>query len=561
MVTLHGYVLRELLKTFALALVALTALFTMGGGLYNVLRYEGISTGDLFGFIPMLIPIVLTLTMPVAALFAATMVYGRLAADNELLACRAAGVNVHRLFLSALLLAVFVASFTLLFGDLIIPDFVRRLDHYARANLRDIAYQKLQVSGHVRYESGGERFLLTARRAEIPTDAALEKQNLLTEDGLGYLLVEAPAFLQMKGNHLVRYASARYGLCQFDGRSTPVQVTIYVDNGRDFDFGGRIVRLERQQLGPISIPLKFERKASMVDLATLVRWRQRPWEVDKLRPEVEAFQLALTRERFLKDCQRRIAAGEVLTLQDERDQTYRISAAGASVDHKGLMLADARVVNLSSDNPDRPLYYEAPQVLLSLSPSVDGKRLLIELHLRTTADRPVIEHNPRQRLYTRPTQARFVADGCAARSGRRPRGDGSLHGGVAVRPGLRAAGQPGPGRQAHRPAKGRREAAPQGVVADPLPPGLHQQRAGHGADGGGPGRYLPRGAGPGRVRAGLRAVRQCGDPDGHGPSTRREGGHRDARSHPHLGRAGVRGGRRPADPAAGGAAMREARRV
>jgi lipopolysaccharide export system permease protein len=173
MVTLHGYVLRELLKTFALTLVALTALFTMGGGLYNVLRYEGISTGDLFGFIPMLIPIVLTLTMPVAALFAATMVYGRLAADNELLACRAAGVNIHRLFLSALLLAVFVASFTLLFGDLIIPDFVRRLDHYARANLRDIAYQKLQVSGHVRYESGGERFLLTARRADIPTDAAL----------------------------------------------------------------------------------------------------------------------------------------------------------------------------------------------------------------------------------------------------------------------------------------------------------------------------------------------------------------------------------------------------
>ena len=401
MVTLHGYVLRELLKTFALTLVALTALVTMGGGLYNVLRYEGISTGDLFGFIPMLIPIVLTLTMPVAALFAATMVYGRLAADSELLACRAAGVNIHRLFLSALLLAVFVASFTLLFGDLIIPDFVRRLDHYARANLRDIAYQKLQVSGHVRYESGGERFLLTARRAEIPTDAALAKQNLPTEDGLGYLLIEAPTFLQMKGNHLVRYASARYGLCQFDGRSTPVQVTVYVDNGRDFDFGGRIVRLERQQLGPISIPLKFERKASMVDLATLMRWRQRPWEVDKLRPEVEAFQLALTRERFLEDCQRRIDVGEVLALQDERDQTYRISAAGASVDHKGLMLTDARVVNLSSDNPDRPLYYEAAQVLLSLSPSVDGKRLLIELHLRATADCPVIEHNPRASDYTR----------------------------------------------------------------------------------------------------------------------------------------------------------------
>ena len=90
MVTLHGYILRELLKTLGLTLAALTVLFTMGGGLYNVIRYEGVSAADVLSFIPLLLPIVLTLTLPIAALFAATMVYGRLAADNELVACRAA---------------------------------------------------------------------------------------------------------------------------------------------------------------------------------------------------------------------------------------------------------------------------------------------------------------------------------------------------------------------------------------------------------------------------------------------------------------------------------------
>ena len=101
MATLHGYILRELLKTFALALTALTVIFTMGGGLYNIVRYEGVTTADIARLLPLMLPSAITFLMPIAALFAATMVYGRLAADNELTASRASGNNNHRLFLSA----------------------------------------------------------------------------------------------------------------------------------------------------------------------------------------------------------------------------------------------------------------------------------------------------------------------------------------------------------------------------------------------------------------------------------------------------------------------------
>src|SRR5512134_685521 len=147
MVTLHSYILRELLITFGLTLAALTALFTMGGGLFNVVRYEGVSAGDVVGFVPLMVPIVVTLTMPVAALFAATMVYGRLAADNELVACRAAGINIHRLFLAVVLLSVFVAAFTLLSGSFLIPGFAQQIEGFARRNLRDLVAQKLQHEG------------------------------------------------------------------------------------------------------------------------------------------------------------------------------------------------------------------------------------------------------------------------------------------------------------------------------------------------------------------------------------------------------------------------------
>ncbi|MGE0482274.1 MAG: LptF/LptG family permease, partial [Phycisphaerae bacterium] len=124
MFTLHAYILRELLKTFGLTILALTGVFTLGGGLYNVMRFEGVSSADLIRFLPILLPIAVTLTMPIAALFSVTMTYGRLAADHEFVACRAAGINVHRMFLAALLLGVFVGAFALLFGNYVIPSFM-----------------------------------------------------------------------------------------------------------------------------------------------------------------------------------------------------------------------------------------------------------------------------------------------------------------------------------------------------------------------------------------------------------------------------------------------------
>jgi len=394
---LHAYVLRELLKSFALTLLALTVLFTLGGGLYNVLRYEGVNAADLASFIPLLIPVVITLTMPVAGLFSAAMVYGRLAADNELNACRAAGINIHRLFSGALVLAVFVAVFSLLFSDLVIPDLVRRIDQYARANLRDLALQRLQTRGYIRYDPHGQNYLLTARSAKVPTEAALAAQSLPTGEGLGYLLVEDPVFIHVdEKDSLVRYAAARHGLCQFDARGTPLQVTLYVNEGRDFDVRGRTVELARQQLGPVPVPVPFKRRPSMVDLATLSRWKERPWESDRMAPQVEDFRKDLLREWFSRIAVSRLSAGQPIELVSERGLGWRISAGRAEADRRGLRLEDVRAERVELGT-GQPLFYEAPRAALCLEETSTGQ-MRLELSLRAT-DRPVREHLPRASDY------------------------------------------------------------------------------------------------------------------------------------------------------------------
>ena len=90
---LHRMVLWELLKIFSLSLVAITAILLMAG-LVAEASQQGFGPMQLLTIIPLLIPSTLPYTLPATTLFATCVVYGRLAADNEILAIRAAGVSI-----------------------------------------------------------------------------------------------------------------------------------------------------------------------------------------------------------------------------------------------------------------------------------------------------------------------------------------------------------------------------------------------------------------------------------------------------------------------------------
>jgi lipopolysaccharide export LptBFGC system permease protein LptF len=405
MITLHAYVLRELLKTFGLALTALTVLFTMGGGLYNVVRSEGVSTGDVVGFLPLLIPIVVTVTMPLAALFAATMVYGRLAADNELQACRAAGINIHRMFLSALLLSVFVAAFTLLFGNFVIPGLAREIDDFARSNIRDLVAQQLQHKGFVhRGKAGEDRYTFTAESVKGVSEAALREKHFEVAKGLHYLLVNGPSFLQIDRNgELVRFSVAKYVLCVFDTRVKPIEVTLHVRDGQDYQVGKQAERLDQQQIGPIAMPLPTPTKPHLADLRLLLRWRHAPWEAPELRDQIQHFLVTLARTRYTTDCAQRLQAGQDVRLVDDYQQRYKITAAGVRAGRDGLVLSHARV-EVQSPNQSRPTIYEAERIELTTVPlpGPGAPGLMCELRLAQVGDKDVLEYDPRGANYAVP---------------------------------------------------------------------------------------------------------------------------------------------------------------
>ena len=402
MVTLYSYILRELLKTMGLAALALTALFTMGGGLFNVIHFESVSAADVVGFLPLLIPVVLTMCLPIAALFAATMVYGRLAADNELTACRAAGISIHRLFLPAFLVSIFVAAFTLLFGNFVIPSFVQQIGQNVRANLRDMVYQHLQNEGfiHHRDKDRGAQYTLTADRVEGVTDEALREAGFETGTGLQYLLITNPTFLHIDAHgKLVRFTVARHGVVLFDTRNTPVEMTLDVGQARDFEIGRSAAFVGQQTIGPVAVPLPSPFKLSTADLRSLLAWYAAPWDAPRLCDQVQLFMLAFAEQRFFDFCAAQLTNGSELVLTDDAGHEYRLSGARVRNDGRSLKLDDARVA-VQEPGQSLPTRYEAAELELKTTPL--PREIVAHINLLQTADRDVLEYDPRGGHYTEP---------------------------------------------------------------------------------------------------------------------------------------------------------------
>src|ERR1035437_8435615 len=107
--TLHWYIFRELLRIFVLTASALTTLLAFGGT-FRPFTKRGIEVAQLMAIMMNLMPAMLAYAIPIAALFAAVLVYWRLSTDNELTACRASGISFVTIALPALILGLSLAS-------------------------------------------------------------------------------------------------------------------------------------------------------------------------------------------------------------------------------------------------------------------------------------------------------------------------------------------------------------------------------------------------------------------------------------------------------------------
>lgn len=140
---LQRYVIDQVLRSFALAVLTLTAVIVLFMIMAEATR-QGLAPGDVARVIPFIIPGTLVYTVPVALLFAVSVVYGRLAGDNEIVAMKAAGLSAWTALRPSLYLGFALSVVMCLSSGQIIP----RANYYFKSaifkNMEDTFYMFLK---------------------------------------------------------------------------------------------------------------------------------------------------------------------------------------------------------------------------------------------------------------------------------------------------------------------------------------------------------------------------------------------------------------------------------
>ncbi len=163
--TLHRYIFRELFKVFLLAAVGLTLILSLGSVLQPVQEF-GLGSRQVVHLMGYFLPITLTFVLPMAALFAGALVYGRFASDNEFDACRATGISVPTLVYPGLALAIMVAIANLLLSFYVMPVFVHRAEESLKADAKQILFRNIQRRRYYALPPD-EKYLIYADRTDL----------------------------------------------------------------------------------------------------------------------------------------------------------------------------------------------------------------------------------------------------------------------------------------------------------------------------------------------------------------------------------------------------------
>ncbi len=146
---LHRTIFWELTRVFLLSLLGITGILLMAGIVAEASRH-GLGPAQILAIIPLIVPSTLPYTIPATTLFATCVVYGRLAHDNEILAIKAAGVNILMVVWPAVFLGVIMSAVTIGLYYYAIPTTHHMMRTMFLEDVEDFLYAMIRQEGVLR---------------------------------------------------------------------------------------------------------------------------------------------------------------------------------------------------------------------------------------------------------------------------------------------------------------------------------------------------------------------------------------------------------------------------
>ena len=199
------YVLTELLLVFVVTLAGITLLLIFAALLREGIR-EGLGFASLLRLIPYAVPVALQPSLPATILIAACTVYGRMSADNEIVAVKSLGISPLAVIIPGLFLGFVISLVGVWINDIapswgrigiarigfesieeIVYRMLRRQKYYSvnglSIHVQDVR-DKLLIEPHVSINSGSELISITARTAQLESDLQNGEFCILLSDGI-----------------------------------------------------------------------------------------------------------------------------------------------------------------------------------------------------------------------------------------------------------------------------------------------------------------------------------------------------------------------------------------
>jgi lipopolysaccharide export system permease protein len=134
---LQKYILGELIRVFVLVVSVLTILLVFLGA-FTKASEDGLGPGEILQILPYLVPSLLPFTIPATMLLTVTLVYGRIAADHEVTAAKAAGISAFSLLVPSFVMGIVLSMASLLLTDQVIPWAMTSIDNRVAQMLENI---------------------------------------------------------------------------------------------------------------------------------------------------------------------------------------------------------------------------------------------------------------------------------------------------------------------------------------------------------------------------------------------------------------------------------------
>jgi len=296
--TLYKYILGELLKLLALTTAVLVIVMSFGAAIQPMSDGQ-LSAGLLVKFVLFTAPTVLGFALPFAGAFASTLVFIRMAGDNEILACSASGISYLRVLAPVLALGLVLTGGMLFLANYVVPSFYRMAERTVQSDV--ISLLVGQLNQQQSFQFPGEDIVVYADSAvqfdPLPTPGSVLPMTQLVElQGVvvgetgpnGGILQDTTAknaVLQIYGNS---EAEDSWGVFQL------TNVVRYAPTT------GVLMRLAFTEIGPLKLESPFSDNPKFLSAKDLGRYEREPERFSNIRDRIQSLASAMATESLRK---------------------------------------------------------------------------------------------------------------------------------------------------------------------------------------------------------------------------------------------------------------------